>query len=58
MSPATGLAENRKKKKRKRGVLMDCTKKVNVLTEAGPLASHWMVECTVFGKAKQVQTLF
>lgn len=37
---------------------MDCTKKANVLTEAGPFASHWMVECTAFAKAKQVQTLF
>lgn len=42
--------------KKEGGVLMDRTKKANVLTEAGPFASHWMVECTAFAKAKQVQT--
>lgn len=37
---------------------MECTKKTNVLVEAGLFASHGMLECIVFAKANQGQTLF
>lgn len=57
VSTATRPAGNR----RKGGgevVLIECIEKANVLIEAGPFASHWMVECIAFAKANQVQTFF
>lgn len=40
------------------GVLMECTKKANVLVQSGLFASHWMAECIAFAKENQVQILF
>lgn len=38
-----GVHSNRKEKRAV--VLMECTEKANVFTEAGQLASPWMAEC-------------